>query len=231
MTSVLDFLDKENLVSAGVLIGIMLSLSPIPTFIDIAIHTKSTGGYTVAPYVSSLLCCSTWLTYALISGGSKSDLIPLNTWSLVIYLAYCATYLYFSDNKTGVIRIYVSALGLLALTVIIAIIFKSLVVIGTIATVANCVMFAAPLAVMHQVIQTKSVRYMPFLLSFTSFLCASVWLLWALMARDYFVLIPNALGTFFGIVQLILYLMYWRHSRETSSELARYQEPPTLSQE
>ena len=216
---------------AAVIIGIMLSLSPVPTFIDIAVHSKSTGGYTVAPYISALLCCSTWLTYAIISGGTKSDLIPLNAFSFAIYSVYCAIFLYFSDNKRRVIRIYISVLGVLAIIILTAIFVKSLILIGVIATVANCVMFAAPLAVMHQVIQTRSVRYMPFLLSFASFLCASVWLLWAFVVRDYFVLIPNALGTFFGLIQLILYGIYWRHSGEISAELARYDEPPILPRE
>jgi solute carrier family 50 protein (sugar transporter) len=106
----------------------------------------------------------------------------------------------------------------LALTVIAAVIVKSLLFIGIVATVANCVMFAAPLAVMQQVIQTKSVRYMPFLLSFSSFLCATVWLIWALVVSDYFVLIPNALGTFFGLIQLILYGIYWRMTDRNSED-------------
>lgn len=218
MTGTLQSPTAQQLALAGVIIGIMLSLSPIPTFIDIAIHSKTTGGYTVAPYISSLVCSTCWLSYAVIAGGSKSDLIPLNAISFGIYAIYCSIFLYFSENRWKVIRIYMAVLIVLALTVIAAVVVKSLLFIGVVATVANCVMFAAPLAVMQQVIQTKSVRYMPFLLSFSSFLCATVWLIWALIVRDYFVLIPNALGTFFGLIQLILYGIYWRMSTRGSQE-------------
>lgn len=218
MVSITDFVTKEQIAVAGVVVGIMLSLAPIPTFIDIVLHSKTTGGYTVAPYISAFMCCTTWLTYAIVAGGSKSDLIPLNAVSFGIYSIYCGLFLFYSENKSKVIRVYMAAVGILAVVVCVAMFVKSLLLIGIIATIANCLMFAAPLAVMNQVIKTRSVRYMPFLLSLMSLLCASVWLLWAILATDYFVLIPNALGTFFGIVQLILYGVYWRLSRQENDE-------------
>lgn len=201
---------KENLALAGVIIGILLSLSPIPTFIDIAIHSKTTGGYTVAPYISSILCCSLWLTYALVAGSSKYDLVPLNVLSFVIYSVYCGIFAFYSPQRLKVIQIYLTGLGALAVAVIVGVVTRSLAFLGVVATVSNCLMFAAPLAVMQSVIETKSVRYMPFLLSFTSFLCASVWMAWALVVSDYFVLIPNSLGVVLGLVQLGLYSMYCR---------------------
>lgn len=221
MVAITDFVTREQIAVAGIIAGIMLSLAPIPTFIDIAIHSKSTGGYTVAPYVSSFLCCSAWLTYAIVAGSAKSDLIPLNAVSFAIYSIYCGLFLFYSDNKSQVLRIYMASLGLLAVLVCVAVFVKSLILIGIIATAANCLMFAAPLAVMNQVIRTKSVRYMPFLLSLSSFLCALVWLVWAILSVDYFVLIPNALGSFFGLIQLILYGVYWRMERRSDSEEMR----------
>jgi solute carrier family 50 protein (sugar transporter) len=212
MISFSEVFDKDKLAIVGIVIGIMLSLSPIPTFIDIAVHSKTTGGYTVAPYISSFLCCSMWLTYAVMAGSAKSDLIPLNALSFVIYFIYCCIFLVYAPNRSSVLLIYMGALGTLAVTVSVAVFVKSLILVGVLATVANCLMFAAPLAVLTQVIKTKSVRYMPFLLSLTSFLCASVWLVWAFMVKDFFVLIPNALGTFFGLIQLCLYAVYWRIS-------------------
>jgi solute carrier family 50 protein (sugar transporter) len=119
-----------------------------------------------------------------------------------------------------------ASLGLIALLVCIAVFVKSLLLIGIIATIANCLMFAAPLAVMQQVIRTKSVRYMPFLLSLASFLCALVWLVWAILSVDYFVLIPNALGSLFGLVQLVIYGVYWRMQRlRDNEETQRLRDP------
>lgn len=226
MANITGFVSQEQIAVAGIIAGIMLSLAPIPTFIDIVIHSKSTGGYTVAPYVSSFLCCSAWLTYALVAGSAKAALIPLNAVSFAIYSIYCGLFLYYSENKSKVLRIYMASLGLIALLVCVAVFVKSLLLIGIIATIANCLMFAAPLAVMQQVIRTKSVRYMPFLLSLASFLCALVWLVWAILSVDYFVLIPNALGSLFGLVQLVIYGVYWRIQRlRDNEETQRLRDP------
>ena len=214
-------IDQRRLALAGIVIGILLSLSPIPTFIDIAIHSKSTGGYAVAPYVTAFMCASMWLTYAVLAGSSKADLIPLNALSLFIYGLYCGVFLYFCPNKLWVLQLYAAAMVAILLNVASAAVIKSLSLVGIFAIISNCLMFAAPLAVMNQVIKTQSVRYMPFLLSLSSFLCASVWLVWALIARDYFVMIPNVLGTIFGSIQLVLYAMYWRSSDSSQDIILR----------
>lgn len=208
------YIGKDTLALLGIIIGIMLALSPVPTFIDIAVHSKSTGGYTVAPYISSLLCCSLWLLYALLAGSSKSELIPLNLMSFIIYSLYCGVFMYYSSSRFRILQIYMAGATSLAVAILVGLLTQSLMFIGVLATLANCVMFAAPLAVMQAVIETRSVRYMPFLLSFSSFLCATTWLAWALVVDDYFVLIPNALGTIFGITQLGLYSMYFRPTFE-----------------
>ena len=212
---------QRDLATAGIVIGILLSLSPIPTFVDIAIRSKSTGGYTVAPYVSAFACAGSWLTYAILAGSSKSDLIPLNALSLVIYGLYCGVFLYYSQNRTNVLLLYAFAATAIGLVVIAAVFIHSLALVGILATISNCLMFAAPLAVMNQVIVTQSVRYMPFLLSFSSFMCASVWLVWAFTAKDYFVMVPNVLGTIFGCIQLVLYALYWRMAEDGQETLVR----------
>jgi solute carrier family 50 protein (sugar transporter) len=210
-------LSIASVAAVGSVLSVMLSLSPLPTFIDIAIYSKTTGGYTVAPYISSVCCSSIWLTYALLAGGSKFVLVPLNALVIAISVSYCAVFLIYTDNRQGVLRTYTAALLVVAATVALAVLMHSLLLIGTLAAVANCLVYAAPLAIVSQVIKTKSVRYMPFLLSLASLLCASVWLAWAIMAQDYFVMVSNSLGAFFGLVQLVFYGIYWRMERNARS--------------
>lgn len=204
-----DWINQERLAFIGILIGIMLSLSPVPTFIDIAIHSKSTGGYTVAPYIASLMTCSVWLLYAFMT--AKSDLIPLNVISFVVYTVYCGVFLFYSPSRFQVVKLYMFAVAVLAIAVIIAVFTRSHVAIGVIATVANCLMFAAPMAVIQLVVQTRSVRYMPFMLSLFSFLCGLVWFAWAIVVTDYFVMIPNGVGSILGLVQLVIYGFFWKY--------------------
>lgn len=210
------YVDPQKIAIVGIILGIALSLSPIPTFVDIAVHSKTTGGYTAAPYIASLMCCSMWLTYAIMAGAAKFSMIPLNAVSFVVYFIYCGIYLYFSPDRFRTTKLYMGALAIVAVAVTIGIVTKSVIFVGIVATVTNCLMFAAPLMVMQLVIKTRSVRYMPLLLSLSGFLCACTWLLWAAVVSDYFVLIPNALGAFFGLIQIILYTVYWIIGRNDS---------------
>lgn len=71
-------------------------------------------------------------------------------------------------------------------------------------------MYAAPLTVMKLVIKTKSVKYMPFFLSLANFMNGVVWVIYACLKFDPYILIPNGLGSLSGIIQLIIYITYYK---------------------
>ncbi|KAK1353925.1 Bidirectional sugar transporter SWEET3a [Heracleum sosnowskyi] len=68
------------------------------------------------------------------------------------------------------------------------------------------------------VIRTKSVEFMPFYLSLSTFAMSVCFMLYGIFNFDPFVYIPNGIGTILGTVQLALFLYYERkdtdHSRE-----------------
>lgn len=64
------------------------------------------------------------------------------------------------------------------------------------------------LAVQKTVVTTKSVEYMPFLLSFFLFLNGGVWTLYAVLVQDWFLGVPNGVGFILGTAQLVLYAIY-----------------------
>ncbi|VAH21903.1 unnamed protein product [Triticum turgidum subsp. durum] len=61
-----------------------------------------------------------------------------------------------------------------------------------------------------KVIKTRSVEYMPFVLSLVNFLNGCCWTGYALIKFDLYITIPNGLGAIFGLAQLILYGCYYR---------------------
>ncbi|KAM3412200.1 hypothetical protein ACQJBY_003711 [Aegilops geniculata] len=61
-----------------------------------------------------------------------------------------------------------------------------------------------------KVIKTRSVEYMPFVLSLVNFLNGCCWTGYALIKFDLYITIPNGLGAVFGLAQLILYACYYR---------------------
>ncbi|KAM7471319.1 hypothetical protein LguiA_009502 [Lonicera macranthoides] len=70
----------------------------------------------------------------------------------------------------------------------------------------------------RRVIRTKSVKYMPFYLSLASFANGLCWTAYALIKLDPFVLIPNAMGSVSGAVQLILYATYYKSTNWDEEE-------------
>ncbi|KAL8042036.1 hypothetical protein ABFX02_09G024000 [Erythranthe guttata] len=64
-----------------------------------------------------------------------------------------------------------------------------------------------------RVIKTKSVKFMPFYLSLANLLNGAVWSVYASVKLDLNVLIPNGLGTLSGLVQVVLYVTYYRSTK------------------
>ncbi|KAL0412986.1 UNVERIFIED_CONTAM: Bidirectional sugar transporter SWEET16 [Sesamum radiatum] len=64
----------------------------------------------------------------------------------------------------------------------------------------------------------KSVKYMPFLLSFFQFLNGAVWSAYAVLEKDYYIGVPNGIGFLLGSAQLILYRMYTSKTMPEESE-------------
>ncbi|KAL6143309.1 hypothetical protein ACLB2K_054004 [Fragaria x ananassa] len=105
--------------------------------------------------------------------------------------------------------------------------YRAAVVIGIICDVFNVIMYSSPLFIVRDVIRTKSVKYMPFHILLANFMNGCCWTAYALIGKiDYFILISNGLGAFFGLVQLIVYGKYRKttpkdddHSNKATNEV------------
>ncbi|KAJ4832102.1 hypothetical protein Tsubulata_028049 [Turnera subulata] len=91
-------------------------------------------------------------------------------------------------------------------------------VVGTTTVVFSVCVYAAPLSVMRKVIKTKSVEFMPFSLSLSLTVCAVCWFAYGMFLGDWFIAAPNILGFLFGMVQMVLYLIYRKKQKKAVSE-------------
>ncbi|KAH7517125.1 hypothetical protein FEM48_Zijuj09G0029100 [Ziziphus jujuba var. spinosa] len=184
-----------------------------PTFYRI-FKKKSTEGFQAIPYSVALFSAMLMLYYAFLKRNAFM-LITINSIGCAIETIYLTMYVIYASRNTRIYTIKllclfnVGAYGLILLsTSFIPNHSERLAAVGWVCAVFSVSVFAAPLAIMRQVIKTKSVEYMPFSLSFCLTLCAVMWFFYGLLIRDFFVATPNILGFTFGIVQMVLYIVY-----------------------
>ncbi|KAK9925269.1 hypothetical protein M0R45_033599 [Rubus argutus] len=202
----------------GNIISCALFLSPIPTFRKI-FKKKDVESFDPKPYLATVLNCLFWVYYGMPFVNPNSLLvITINGVGLVIELIYLCIFFWYAPPKgrKRVLKYFIGEVALFALVVIVTMLIPEhkmvinrpmrAVVVGVICDVFNVIMYSSPLFIVRDVIRTKSVKYMPFLLSATNFANGVCWTAYACIGQwDYFILISNGLGSIAGFVQLVVW--------------------------
>ncbi|XP_042404820.1 bidirectional sugar transporter SWEET6b-like [Zingiber officinale] len=211
-----------NIISCG------LFLSPLPTFIQI-IKTKAVEQFSPIPYLATLLQCMLWLFYGLPFVHPNSLLIvTINGIGLVFETTYLSIFFAYATREGRLKVLKILAIEILFMLVVVLLVLllthtttKRSFIVGILCIIFGTCMYASPLVVMKLVIQTKSVEYMPFTLSFVSFINAVCWTTYGLLPFDINVLVPNGLGVILAFAQLVLYACYYKSTpkKENNAEI------------
>lgn len=175
---------------------------------------KSTESYKGVPYITTLMSTCLWTFYGVMKPGGLV-VATVNGAGAALQFIYVSLYLIYApkDKKVKTAKL-VAILDVGFLGAVIAITLLAmhgnlrLTFVGILCAALTIGMYASPLAVMTTVIRTKSVKYMPFLLSFFLFLNAGVWSVYSVLVKDIYIGVPNAVGFVLGAAQLILYMIY-----------------------
>nr|QIE48603.1 sugar transporter SWEET5 [Jasminum sambac] len=204
----------------GNVISACLFLSPLPTFVKIW-KDKQVHGFKPDPYVATVLNCAMWVFYGLpIVHPDSLLVITINGGGFAIEIIYVTIFLVYAGSamrKKICIALLVEVI-FLAIVVFITLTFlhghkdRSMLV-GILCILFNIIMYISPLTVMRRVIVTKSVKYMPLTLSLANFANGAIWFAYAFIKLDPYVLIPNGLGTLSGVVQIFLYVTYYKSTK------------------
>ncbi|CAN4089321.1 unnamed protein product [Withania somnifera] len=173
----------------GNIISFIVFLSPIPTFYKIY-KKKTAEGYQSIPYVVALFSSMLWIYYAFLK-TNVTLLITINSFGIFIETIYVGIYLFYAPKKLGV---QTSKMLMLS-------------VVGGFGAIIRLLNFYSKKP-FRQVIKTKSVEYMPLLLSVFLTISAVLWFFYGLILKDINIAAPNVLGFIFGIVQIVLYVIY-----------------------
>ncbi|KAL9239594.1 hypothetical protein vseg_013903 [Gypsophila vaccaria] len=209
----------------GNVISFGLFLSPVPTFIRI-IKKKSVEQFKPDPYIATILNCAMWVLYGLPFVHLDNILVAtINGIGLGIEIIYISIFFFYSNwgkRKRITIALVVEVVFFL---VVLLVTIKALhtikirtIFVGALCVAFNIIMYFSPLTVMKMVIETKSVKYMPFGLSLTNFLNGACWTAYACIKFDPWMVIPNGLGTLSGVIQLVLYAVYYKSTDWSDSK-------------
>ncbi|CAN8324675.1 unnamed protein product [Cochlearia groenlandica] len=198
----------------GNVISLLMFLSPAETFWKI-VKRKSTEEYKSLPYICTLLGSSLWTYYGVVTPGEYL-VSTVNGFGAFVQIIYVSLFLIYAPRHLKLNTIIVVAVLNVFFPVAAIAATRSAFKnektrsqsMGFICAGLNIIMYGSPLSAMKTVVTTKSVKYMPFWLSFFMFLNGAIWSVYALLQHDVFLLVPNGVGFVFGIMQLILYGIY-----------------------
>ncbi|XP_059299297.1 bidirectional sugar transporter N3-like [Lycium ferocissimum] len=219
----------------GNIVSFIVFLSPLPTFYRIY-KKKSTEGYQSIPYVVALFSSVLWIYYAFLKTNTTL-LITINSFGCFIETIYVGFYIFYAPKKARVQTIKMLLLSVVggfgAIILVTQFLFKGAVrgqVVGWICLIFSLCVFVAPLGIVRQVIKTKSVEYMPLLLSVFLTLSAVMWFFYGLLLKDVNIAAPNVLGFIFGILQMVLYAIYSKKEKAIIKEqkLPEIQKPAII---
>jgi solute carrier family 50 protein (sugar transporter) len=159
------------------------------------------------PFLMGVLggCC--WFTY----GWLKKDetVKSVTTAQCILYSIYCVFY-FFMTKKKFWISIQIVALITICATLILSVHFFGMHVfhpLGVVCLILNVSDFAAPLAGLKVVIRRRATSTLPLPLCIANFLVSSEWFLYGLLREDFYLILPNGIGSFIAFCQLIIFVV------------------------
>ena len=90
--------------------------------------------------------------------------------------------------------------------------------VGITVNVIQVFFYAAPLSTMWNVIRTRNSSSIHFATMLWNTINSTMWLCYGLALFDYFIFVPNILGTLLGLTQLALRMMFPSKPEEDSEE-------------
>ncbi|KAF5807127.1 putative SWEET sugar transporter [Helianthus annuus] len=221
----------------GNAIALYLFLSPTPTFLKI-VKLKSVQAYKPDTYLATLMNCSMWLFYGLPIVHPHSLLVvTINSAGILITLTFCSIFFIYSSwtcRRKMIIVLILEAIVIAAMVTVTLTLSHThparSMLVGILCLVFNIIMYASPLTIMKTVIRTKSVKYMPVCISIGNLLNGSIWVVYAALEFDPFIMIPNAVGAVSGMIQIGLYVKYYKTTNWSDDQSPNEIEmPPSAS--
>ncbi|XP_027341233.1 bidirectional sugar transporter SWEET2-like isoform X2 [Abrus precatorius] len=178
---------------AGNVFAFGLFVSPIPTFRRI-MRNRSTEMFSGLPYIYSLLNCLICMWYGTPLVSPDNLLVTtVNSIGAVFQFVYILLFLMYAEKekKVRMLGLLLAVLGIFAIILFISLQIVDVLMLRLFVGFLSCAslisMFASPLFIIRLVVQTKSIEFMPFYLSLSTFLMSTSFFLYGLLNDDAFI--------------------------------------------
>ena len=214
-------MDKDDLGSkifgwVGTALALYFYIAPCVPFYKVIKGTMTWQESPGALLICSFLNCILWSDYGLIR--DQFSVYLANGIGGTITLIYITIYLIHLAERKILLSLFYNFF-LMCCIVEIYFIFYYLVpskVTGIIANVFNVLMYAAPGEKITRVIKTQDYKLIPIFSTIGGLFCSLCWLIYGIYQKDWKLYVPNALGLFFAILQVVVYLIYYLKNKKNN---------------
>ncbi|KAG6592653.1 MtN3-like protein [Phytophthora cinnamomi] len=188
--------------------SVALCLSPYPDFHRIH-KTKHTGEVRILPMI--MLCCNStmWGLYG-VAIERYFPVVSINVFGALVATAFVAVFYRCTTQRATLNMILACTTAALLSVAIFTFLAKAEAVsvspsqlktaLGYCAVTVKTCLFVSPLQTTKLVIRTKSSASLLVTMCVVNLITGVVWVLFALLSNDMFIVAPNALGVFLSII-------------------------------
>jgi solute carrier family 50 protein (sugar transporter) len=199
-----------------IIVSITMRVSPFPDFYRVH-KRRETGEVAVLPVV--LLCTNCYMVaiYAYYI-DNFFPVFSVSVFGVFTSIAFIAVYYRWSTERPYIHKVCLAAAFFMLLDTIYAILASTgvtrqskhqiAVVTGWVTIFSSIAMFASPLATIRKIVRTKSAASLPFALCFCNAVNCTLWVAYAAVDNDMFILSPNVAGAILGFIQVTLWFVY-----------------------
>ena len=198
----------------GTGIAIYFYIAPAVPFIKLVKESLKVNEVPGILLICSFMNCILWADYGLQIDTFQVYLA--NGIGGAITLIWITIYLIYLGKKSLKIALFLIIL-LMVLVGGISYIFYKIIneeITGFVAMIFNILMYAAPGEKIFQVFKTKQYKLIPIFSTIGGLSCSLCWLIFAIYKIDIKMIIPNGLGLFCAIFQIIIYLIFYCKKRK-----------------
>ena len=215
--------------------SIVVGLSPFSTIRQISTE-RNVGSYPLLPYSTMIINATLWFIYGLLK--NNASIWSGNGICLIFGIYYFLLYIKYSPPASSILPGTVQQhIQVVVGTVLAAVLISTLPIlndpaqlIGSVGCIIVVLLFASPLVVLRQVIQSKDARSIPLPFTVACTVNCFLWTMYGVWGvSDFYIYFPNALGLILSVAQLILKVYYSDEHRNGISKSLQMSEGRPLA--